>query len=334
MKEVNWMKKGLISILLFSVVLILPNVEGIAKEAEVTEIIEDVKTISLPYDDEPLQVGEDLLVQLLKEQGIKAIPGSLDYAEKLANIQKDGIFLTGGINDQLILDYISFYLSEIATLQLLDESNQLEVNKAIEMLNQYTFSEKRLKNIESLQNFTSDAPNIRNPLARASKPSRSFSVTKANTYAARFAKGRNAIDYPTFSNDCTNFASQIARAGGMGTSNSYTNYSGGYWHPSVLSRNKAWFNASAFFNFFNAEGMRAYGASTKAEINKLADAGNMLCYIRRSTGAIDHVAYVNRKTSGKIYITQHTTDRKDEKLDNIDVFGNFNYVLVMKFKTW
>ena len=297
---------------------------------DVSDIVQDSRNISLPYDGDLLKVGEDMLIETFNQYNVNLDSWSLDYSDKLQFIQNEDDSILPESSRNQILDYISFYLSEIASIQLIDGSNQEDVLSALEKMNRFAFDEKRNINLDNLQEFDDQ----QNPLARAAKPSRSFNVKKANEYAARYAKGRNAIDYPKFSNDCTNFASQIAKAGGMGTSNSYTNYSGGYWHPSILSKNKAWYNASTFFNFFNAEGMRSYGAANKAEVNSKAETGDMLCYISRSTGVVDHIAYVNRKTGGKIYISQHTTDRKDEKFDDIDVFSGVSYVIVLRFRRW
>lgn len=323
---------GLLLVTFFSMGMFQKNVKAEEMENQneaIAEIVTDIESVTLPYDNELVKVGQDRIINYLISKGIDAEVASIDYTKELQKIQEDLL-----LSDELVLDYISHYLSEVAEIQLVDGSNQSEVDSVNSKLISQSFSEKRNQNVEAIKELA-ERNQVSTPLNRtAKKPLRSLNVKKATDYALRFANGNNGVDYPIFASDCTNFASQIAKAGGIQSSNSYKNYSGSYWHPSALSRNKAWYNAQAFFNFFNAEGMRTYGAGNKSEVNKYGEAGDMLCYIRRSSGAVDHVAYVNRKTNGKVYISQHSVNRRDKKFDDIDVFSQFSYVFVLKFRYW
>lgn len=120
--------------------------------------------------------------------------------------------------------------------------------------------------------------------------------TNAINYAKKYAVTPNQA-YTNFANqggDCTNFASQIARAGGMPDQV--------YWKPYVYS----WVNAHGF--------AIAYGKKNQTKTwNTLASKlypGSFIGEDFTGDGTMDHIAFItgNGPTSTQKYIAQHTTN--------------------------
>ena len=132
-----------------------------------------------------------------------------------------------------------------------------------------------------------------------------INVTKATNYAKKYANNPNS-SYKYYSGaDCTNFASQIAYAGGL-------RYAP-VWQPYT----KPWINA----NFFGIVWGKK-GKSTKwSTFVKQLIPGMFIAADFGGDGALDHVAYVaaNGSSSSNKYIAQHTANyylRSDSNKSN------------------
>lgn len=156
-----------------------------------------------------------------------------------------------------------------------------------------------------------------------------FNISAATYYAKQYAKKYNP-NFRAFDNDCTNFTSQIAQAGGK--QQSYIpNASGLTWYYfNGLSYSITWTVAHQFFVYWTAEGASMYQYNDKASAQAGMSEGSFVAYFKKNTFEITHASYVSQKSGGKAYITQHTTDRLNEAWDNINVSAYSSFI-IMKF---
>lgn len=136
----------------------------------------------------------------------------------------------------------------------------------------------------------------------------SYSVTDAVTYATTYAVNRNtAYDYVSNA-DCTNFASQILKAGGYNETSSW--YSG-----STLLGGKSdrWWNADYFMRMIGVAKKTTSFSSFSGYLSK----GSFIAYDREGDGDWNHMGFVtavgsSATTNGVTYtnfkVAQHTTN--------------------------
>ena len=124
-----------------------------------------------------------------------------------------------------------------------------------------------------------------------------INVTNATNYAKKYAENiNNAYNYYAGA-DCTNFASQIAYAGGL---------RGGVASIAWKPYTSAWINANTFCGIW---GKRGRSTKWSTFVKKLKP-GDFIAADWGGDGHIDHIAYVaaNGSSSSNKYIAQHTDD--------------------------
>lgn len=108
-----------------------------------------------------------------------------------------------------------------------------------------------------------------------------YNRTNATNYAAKYVTNANPDYYVVSGNDCTNFASQCVKAGGLsmtGTSGNYSDYNN--WYGGSGGGSAAWENAHQFrFHWGNVNGTgrrRAYSMTkvTASEVKPYDTAAN------------------------------------------------------------
>lgn len=149
-----------------------------------------------------------------------------------------------------------------------------------------------------------------------------FNVSKGVTYANKYAVNRNT-SYRYFSNgDCTNFVSQIKRAGGVSDYIKYTQvgykfyfyYSDSWYYSSYFNYGNLWTVADRFAKFYGVKSTTTNFYTFSTRVKK----GSFIGYDRTSDGSWDHLAFVTAKSSTKrttegvtyydFKVAQHTTD--------------------------
>lgn len=132
-----------------------------------------------------------------------------------------------------------------------------------------------------------------------------------------------------YGKDCTNFASQIMQAGGM--IQSYTSNSSGYkwYYANAFAHSKSWTWAHGFMQYWTAEGARtASFTSTSSAIPHIRK-GNFIGYWDKTLFEFSHMAYVNNVSNGKVYICQHTINRKNALWNNIDWKSDYRSITIL-----
>ena len=220
------------------------------------------------------------------------------------------------ITERYFYDYASVYVVEVQkTLAM--ESKRAKSNE------DKTFDIELKGTIEEIKQKNSNAVNsmLQVPENQPTVQSASFNLSKAQAYAQAYAHTWNPV-YGHFSSDCTNFASQILHAAGMPMVAGRWQYNG-----NEMARN-TWNVAHYFMEYFGSERGYAYGGyTTKAQVNANARPGDFLGYMANDTNTIWHVCFVQSKSGGKIYITQHTRDTYNEKWDNVNIKNPSTYVI-------
>jgi hypothetical protein len=161
------------------------------------------------------------------------------------------------------------------------------------------------------------------------QPTNGYDPIKARDYAYKWWNKRNNDKYPYYSrvsggcydcwNDCTNFVSQAIFEAGIKEQRT----GGTYWYYSDKKPSYAWGVANSFYNHFKtrAEQTRDYW---KLEVGDVVNADF------DHDGDIEHSAIVTRVDHSGVYVTQHTTDKKDAPLINWFVAGYDVYGWKMK----
>lgn len=278
-------------------------------------------------------IGEEetILLNELRNKGIQVDSKSSEYPSIINSIITNEIIIDDYLKEE-IYEYISVYQARIIPLQE-DENSQDEFLKERELLLNRTFEDIKTENIKSL--MAAEELNLKKNMNRAAVYNRKKPNLKAmNDYAKRWASGFNP-QYPKYNNgDCTNFASQILERSGLGSVNK-KNDSGLTWYNNgSYGTSTAWRLAHQFAIFWTAEGYptRTFKDKDTNGVNNYAKAGDFLAYFTRGTYQINHITYVNRKDGNKnIRVSQHSSPRYDDIWRNINVWGQFNQVISIRF---
>ena len=160
----------------------------------------------------------------------------------------------------------------------------------------------------------------------------SRALSTALDYARRYAYDANILKYGNFlTRDCTNFASQIVHEGWGKPTCSDWNYTSDANEWAL----RTWRVAQDFTEYWsNVRGYNGGLYMTRAEVNANANPGDVIAYMRRNTTEIFHVAFVQSKIDGYIYLTQHSPSFCETQF-NVRVseskMNNDYYVIVLNF---
>ncbi|MFB9236309.1 amidase domain-containing protein [Plantactinospora siamensis] len=142
-----------------------------------------------------------------------------------------------------------------------------------------------------------------------------YDYTAMVNYARAWATGRNPA-YPSYSDDCTNFASQVMRAGGWQTVGSWPfssrSSNSNWWYGSYASTSSyTWGGAENWYWFATGSG-RTY-------IIYMYDmgSGDVLQYDYDFDGNISHTQVCTGRDSTGPLMTQHGSDYRDKRLTEI-----------------
>ena len=153
----------------------------------------------------------------------------------------------------------------------------------------------------------------------------SYDPIKARDYAYKWWNKRNNEQYGYYSRvmggcydcwyDCTNFVSQAIKEGGIKEQRT----GGTYWYYSDEKPAYAWGVANSFYKHFKTRAK---------QVRNLFDleVGDVVNADFDHDGDIEHSAIVTKVTPFDVYVTQHTSDKKDAPLSawfmaGYDVYG-------------
>lgn len=118
-----------------------------------------------------------------------------------------------------------------------------------------------------------------------------FNVSNAVSYATTYAETYNYSYQVWLNGDCTNFASQIARAGGI---QNRGNASSGWYYGGVNNNSPAWRIADSFVKYWGVE----YSTTNFNTFSTKASRGKFIAHDSNSDGKWNHVAFVTNAKAG------------------------------------
>ena len=186
--------------------------------------------------------------------------------------------------------------------------------------------------------------------ARSQEP---YNANNAVSYARTWAKSRNTATYPDYGasmadgGDCTNFISQVLRAGGWNNTATTNKTSDTlWWFSSKTSHSQTWSTAHGFFRHMNgglnpAQGFGSsyeswYGWNGTTSVNY----GDIVSADWEGDGIINHnmiVTGFSRKPDGSIEprFSYHSMTNSTQYPDALDrPLSSMNYTNATRFYRW
>lgn len=195
-----------------------------------------------------------------------------------------------------IISFFDTFENDAENGEILSTLDEVERGKALGAL-----SDEDAEEIVSLVLPSNEENNA--PIARLS-----MNVNSACSYASTYATSPNSkygVERNTFGieADCTNFASQIAYAGGV-PMNYSDSTSIGWWWKSQGNKTNSWVRASTFARYMRHGYVTTSWSSLKANVK----AGDFIGFDSDADGAVDHIGFVYAKSGSSIRIAQHTSN--------------------------
>ncbi|EIK74058.1 MULTISPECIES: amidase domain-containing protein [Gardnerella] len=228
-------------------------------------------------------------------------------SEETATIYKNSLFNSShkdNNNVTKILQFLDIYENKYENNQILSELHKLELKVLKNELTQ-----KEAINIAKLWLPSKQEVTPRKPLL--TERNSGINLEAARAYAREWAwkinpkygEEKSKLIFPA---DCTNFASQILYAGGIGM-DKHNDVFKGWWWKARGDRSVSWINANVFKNYMG------YGFSTSywgMLVDNVRD-GDFIGVDESNDGTVDHIGFVFLKSNGRLRIAQHTENYLD-----------------------
>ncbi|WP_141249064.1 amidase domain-containing protein [Paucisalibacillus globulus] len=166
-----------------------------------------------------------------------------------------------------------------------------------------------------------------------------INVAAARAYATKYYKNYNTA-YPRYSNDCTNFVSQILHAGGrkqvtVATTSTLVRDTK-YWFirkragDGVWTRSSSWSLVEDLYSHL-VRSHTVYTSSNKSNIVSQARPGDVIQFKKSGADRYTHAMWVNNKvakSSSKIdlLLAGHTNDYLTRSLDDITGYSTYRII--------
>ncbi len=258
-----------------------------------------------------IEVG---IEDFISKNNLDITKGTPEYVELLYKFLFDEIDEIDELTNRYFSDYAAVYISELQERNALSPEFYSEGNSDIVISG--TLAEIKRINKGRMEFVTNST------LQQDKETKGTYSVSKAQEYAKAYALKWNYV-YGRFNEDCTNFASQIVHHAGMPLVEGQWQWNGNE------EAKRTWNVAHHFTEYWTI--IRGYNGGdyvTRGEVNSKANPGDFIAYMSSDTYTIWHVAFVQSKTNGEIYISQHTKDRYNEKWNNISIDQPSVYIIV------
>ena len=290
------MKKGIALIL--GLTIWVSGTSTVMAEENISEV-NSVYTCQNTYESRlPLEVTYDITLGEIEEDILNYIAfnkldvvyGSDQYLELL----NEFTFYPADNLD----DYMIKYYSAYASVYRSTEDIKLELDKTINDIRNENIQEEIQMKKELLQIVGVEPAKV------------TYNV--AGAYAADYAMVNN-YKYPEYGSDCTNYASQIIHEGGGLPTTSQWNI----WAGTGTLAWKSWVNVGAFCTYWGeVRGNIGNTCSTLAKVNQYAEPGDFLVWRNQATLEYEHTQFVQSKTNGEVYCSQHSMPYYNKRLNS------------------
>lgn len=223
----------------------------------------------------------------------------------------------------LITAYFVEYIidSQNQSFQPSTRSNQNEVNLQNKDKTVAQIREESIAEEEQLQSNTDNSSKISNRIA-------GYNPTAAKNYAHKWAYSKNN-DYNYYGSnggDCTNFVSQCLYAGGLKETKPSRKPNGimgttSYWYSDKPNVSTPWIRVSDFHSYWAPKVPDAnYQGDTTVSRN--GNIGDVVQFRYAGTLKRWHTMIITKKDKNQVYLSGHTTNRKDYPISAYDDNSN------------
>ncbi|MBK5461937.1 amidase domain-containing protein [Peribacillus sp. TH27] len=160
-----------------------------------------------------------------------------------------------------------------------------------------------------------------------------MNIADARAYAKKYYKNYNP-SYPEYSQDCTNFVSQILNAGGkskvVSNSNAKLVSDNKYWYIKSLpkggkGRSASWTVVPDLYSHLTRK-QKGYSSTSKSSIISNAKAGDVIQFKRSDSKRYTHSMWVYSKSSDNLKLSGHTDNHLERSFNAIKGYKTYRIV--------
>lgn len=293
-------------------------------------------------DDYTFGEVETILVEYLKANGYSFNIGSEEFTKYvIEQLENDTDEQLAARDDyELITAYLGEYLyrasiveTEIETVEeedsvlSLNESEE-EISAELDSISDITLGEMA-KEIEEQE----AADELASEITIEAYKTGTIDVAAGRKYAEKYAHNYNP-NYPEYSNDCTNFVSQILSAGGrrqvVNQSTAKLTSDNKYWYIKSLpkggkGRSKSWSVVPDMYSHL-IRTQTGYSSTSKQKIIDNAKAGDVIQFKKSGSNRYTHGMWVYSKESSNLKLSGHTNDYVKRSFNAITGYKTFRIV--------
>ncbi|CAH0205228.1 hypothetical protein SRABI96_02031 [Peribacillus sp. Bi96] len=278
---------------------------------------------------------ETILVDYLNEKGYNLEVGTEEYinfvVEQMNNDSDKE--LANREDYQLICAYFAEYLHRLtleetqnydqgldntidtATFELSDEVKDTTLGEMKDEIQQ----EEAVKELEKIISIVPTATGTIN-------------LTNARSYAKKYYSSYNT-SYPKYSNDCTNFVSQILFAGGrkkVGTTTATLVSDTKSWFimkrpDNTFSRSTSWTVVTDLYSHL-VRTQVGYSSTSKSSIIKNAKSGDVIQFKKSGADRYSHAMWIYEKQSSNLLLSGHTSNYWNRSFNAITGYSSYRIV--------
>lgn len=262
---------------------------------------------------------EKTLIDYLDENGYNlevGTPEFNDFVTEQMNTDKDEK-LANREDYQLICAYFAEYLYRLSVFEAdsTDTEDNTEDLPADEDFNMDEFENTTLGEMKEEIEEEEQKNQEENSQIFTTMSTNTLNLSNARAYAKKYYANYNP-NYPRYSNDCTNFVSQILQAGGRRQVVKQTTASlvsdNKYWFIRSLpsykwSRSASWTVVPDLYSHLTRT-QGAYSSTSKSNIIKNAKSGDVIQFKKSGADRYTHSMWIYEKTSTDLKLAGHTNN--------------------------
>lgn len=290
---------------------------------------------------------ENTVMEYLKSQGYSFIIGSEEFT-KYVNVQMDSdadTFLASRDDYELITAYFAEYLHRLSVEEVEQENNSsLYFSEHRNSTSLTGLEQATIESMNSIDNTTlgemkkeidveEATAELKSKTGMTTLATSTINIADARAYAKKYYKNYNP-SYPKYSNDCTNFVSQILNAGGkrMVVSNSTSKLvsDNKYWYIKSLpkggkGRSASWTVVTDMYSHLTRS-QKGYSSTSKSSIISNAKAGDVIQFKKSGADRYSHGMWVYSKSSDNLKLSGHTSDYLERSFNAITGYKTYRIV--------
>lgn len=276
---------------------------------------------------------ENILVEYLKEKGSNLEVGTEEFNNFVMEQMDSDVDreLASREDYHLICAYLAEYLHRLSLEEAPKQNENSVAGTALFELSEEVKETTLREMKEEIQQEEAEAEAYR-ALNFSTMATGTISLSKARAYAEKYYNKYNPA-YPRFSNDCTNFVSQILHAGGRPMKGKTT--------TTLVRDTKAWFVMKRPDGSFSrstswstvvdlyahlTRTQPAYSSTSKSNIIKNAKSGDVIQFKKKGADRYTHAMWIYQKSSSNLLLSGHTSNYLKRSFNAITGYSNYRIV--------